>query len=305
MKKNIKLIVSMIFIACTLFLMSSVVKAGTVTSFDVTEGTSSITVSGTTTSDLEAVSITINKQSNGEFVKLVSAEVDDEDKFSETISLPAGTYTVKVADYDGGTFATKENVVVGTPTDDENEIGSINITLKAPIIGESVTTTNVEHDGFGEFVQDNKPDATVEVGANYEITETMWITGTYPEVGDGFEVPISATFEKDKYYYASISVSAKTGYKLANDVEIKVNGETPAEVFAVFDNGSSTFFIAKIKATDKVVEDNTDENKAAENNEKLPQTGDMIRNVVIVLAVALGIFIITSRARTNKKVRRH
>lgn len=303
--KIMKLVIATIITAIIIAVLSSSVYAGTVLSVNTTENDGKITVSGTVDSSVYAVAVVVYSGDNLEYMETTNVTDDGTYNVELAKTFADGVYTVKVADYNGGSYVVKENVVVGTPTNDENEIGSINIALKAPIIGESVTTTQVEHEGFGEFVQDNKPDATVEEGANYEITETMWITGTYPEVGDGFEEPISTTFEKDKYYYASISVSAKTGYKLANDVEIKVNGEIPAEVFAVYDNGSSTFFIAKIKATDKAAEDNTDENKAAENNEKSPQTGDMIRNVFIVLAVALGVFIIVSKIRADKKVRKH
>ena len=294
MKLVMATIVSIIIIA----IFSSSVYAGTVSSVNTTENDGIITVSGTVDSDVLAVAIVV--YSGSDLVYMQTTNVNSDGTYSAQLArrFDEGRYTVKVADYNGADYTIKENVIVGNPVDEE--IDSINVTLDAPIIGETVTTTNVDHDGFGEIVQDNKPNATAEDGAKYEITETMWIKGTYPEVGDSFEEPISGTFEKDKFYYASIAVSAKTGYKFANDVQIKVNGEDPAEVFAVYNNGSSTFFIAKIKAVEK-----TEESAVAENNEKTPQTGDIIGRVFVVLAAATIVFIITSKARGNKKVRRH
>ena len=305
MKLVIATIVSIIIIA----ILSSSVYAGTVSSVNTAENQGKITVSGTAETGVLAVAVTVYSGDNLVYMETTNVNSDGTYNVELGKTFDDGIYTVKVADYNGGDYTTKENVIVGNPSDDENEIGKINITLKAPIIGESVTTTTVDHDGYGEFVQDNKPDVTVEEGANYEITDVMWITGTYPEVGDGFEEPISTTFEKDKYYYASISVSAKDGYKLANDVEIKVNGEDPAEVFAVFDNGSSTFFIAKIKATEKTEEtaeeNKSEETKTLDNKETSPQTGDIIRNVFLILGVAIVVFAVTLKFKENKNYRKH
>ena len=128
-------------------------------------------------------------------------------------------------------------------------IKEINVNLTAPIVGEKVTLTEdtsiVCLDPNGCWTADKTPTATSS--DSITIDDTAWIMGTYPEYGDGYDNYFEGTFEKDKYYYAMISISAKDGYKLSNDLTIKVNGEAPAEVFAVYNN-DSTHFIAKIKA---------------------------------------------------------
>lgn len=71
MKKNIKIIISIVVLAFTLILMSTVVNAGTVSTLNVTEGGTSITVSGTTEADVNAVAIEVYDES-GELVTMVT-----------------------------------------------------------------------------------------------------------------------------------------------------------------------------------------------------------------------------------------
>lgn len=136
-------------------------------------------------------------------------------------------------------------------TVEDKGIKSVSITLEAPTVGNKVTSTLFGDENMGYYEQDNKPVATTS--DNITVDETAWIKGTYPLVGDDYMDYISTTFEKDKYYYAMISISAKDGYTLSNNLSIKVNGEAPAEVFAVYNN-DNTYFIAKIKAVEEEVE---------------------------------------------------
>ena len=132
----------------------------------------------------------------------------------------------------------------------------ININLQAPIAGESVSAKQIagsdvilvgDIDSLLYVEQDNVPVATTS--DKITIDSTAWVKGTYPEYGEGFDDYFFGTFEKDKYYYAMISISANDGCLLSSDLNIKVNGEAPAEVFVVYGN-NNTHFIAKIKATD-------------------------------------------------------
>jgi len=117
------------------------------------------------------------------------------------------------------------------------EIKTINVNLTAPTVGNVVAL-----DGQ---IPNIVPTATTS--DKITIDDTMWIKGTYTSFGDGYDDNFTGSFEKDTEYYAMISVSAKEGYLLVNDLTIKVNGEAPAEVFAVQSN-NNVHFIAKIKA---------------------------------------------------------
>ena len=274
MRKSFSLIIFVFTLAIVMLITCGSVNAKSVTSVnaDVTE--EEIVVSGTTESGVLAVQIMLYDEKEENIVLVQSAAVDNSNKYTCTLSAKAGTYVVKVADYDGGSFATKKDVVVESKKEEEKEevkeeekiIKVVNLTLEAPIIGEKVTSTLVDDGNMGGYEQDNKPIVKEEEKANYKVTDTMWIKGTYKEVGDDFEEPITATFEKDKYYYACIYISANDGFKLSADLEIKVNGEKPAEVFAVYADGQNTFFIAKIKAVEK--EENKEEEKDKEEEVK-------------------------------------
>lgn len=159
-----------------------------------------------------------------------------------------GTITINTILDKHQTYTIKASATV---EDSTITITEVNVTLESPIIGDKVTAKMVDYGGYGEYVQDNMPKATAETNANYTVDDTAWIKGTYKEAGDEFEEYFDGTFEADTYYYADIYISAKEGYKLASDLTIKVNGESPAEVFAVYGSGSNTFFIAKIKAQEK------------------------------------------------------
>lgn len=280
MKKRTKIILTSLLAALLMLPAYNVqAKDKEVTSIEATESGDTITVSGTVESGMLAVAVAVYDESGEDLIAVETTAVSSGNKFSCDIDVPSGTYVVKAADYDGGTFA--QTVVKPVVT-----IDAINVTLEAPTVGDKVTTTEVD----SEYKQDKTPVVTAETGANYTIDSTMWISGTYTDAGEDFEKPFSGTFESDKYYYAEIFVSAKTGYALSTDVAIKVNGEKPAEVFAVYDNGGNTFFIAKIKPqaassekTDTV--EPGDETKSVKLSDGAPKTA--INTDVTVLADAL------------------
>ena len=107
MKKILSLVVLLV---ATLFV--TIVKAEEIKTVDVTVNDLSVTVAGTTENTVAAVSITIFDK-DGELVLLKSVSVDDDNKYTLTVALEKGTYDIKVADYSGGDFITKEKIVVG------------------------------------------------------------------------------------------------------------------------------------------------------------------------------------------------
>ena len=177
------------------------------------------------------------------------------DEITQSASCPTNLDNVNYNDYPDCTITINTVLdkyqtykITGNAT--TKNIKNININLTAPTIGEKVTLTKDTNivclDPNGCWTADKTPTATSS--DNITIDDTAWVMGTYLEYGDGYDNYFEGTFEKDKYYYAMISISTKDGYKLSNDLTIKVNGEAPAEVFAVYNN-DNTYFIAKIKAT--------------------------------------------------------
>ncbi len=133
-----------------------------------------------------------------------------------------------------------------------NEIKNVNINLIAPIVGNQVLpqgytgldTENIIDDGTME--PDSLPSATSSTNG-VTVDSAYWISGTYTENPNKWDLLFFGTFKENNYYYADINISADEGYTLNDNLTIKVNGEAPAEVFAVYD-GESTHFIAKIKS---------------------------------------------------------
>lgn len=117
---------------------------------------------------------------------------------------------------------------------DENMINAVNITLDAPKVGEEI--------------KENDNCLVSILTDNIELDYAHWVKGTAIEGGEDYDANFVGTVEKDKYYYAMIGIVASDGFSLSNGLAIKVNGETPAEVFGIYDD--STHFIAKIKAKD-------------------------------------------------------
>ena len=104
MKKISKLAVT-IFALCFAWLsISTVAKAMDVTSLSASVSADSVTVKGSTEEGVYAVAITIYDKETSELVKYYTTQVDNS-TFSETFQLPYGSYEIRVADYDGGSFS--------------------------------------------------------------------------------------------------------------------------------------------------------------------------------------------------------
>ena len=218
------------------------------------------------------------------WINSLTSELDYKDEWLSLYVSSDGIYKYPVelhTYFNGITYSDSDTILVGDPNDligggtatfnyrleykeimvtkaeNPNEISNVNINLEAPIDGDKVLpqgwtgtdTENIVDDGTME--PDTNPVAsTSTTGIN--IDSTYWIKGAYNEGVQDWDELFFGTFKKDTYYYAEISISAKEGYTLNSDLTIKVNGEAPAEVFAVYNN-DNTYFIAKIKAVEKEV----------------------------------------------------
>lgn len=194
---------------------------------------------------------------------------------------------------------------------EDKEIKSINISLTAPTDGDEITVTKKTDPEYGfEYEEADKHPSAVSKTNNISVTFTNWISGTYTEMGDGYDSLLKGYFEKDKYYYAEIGIEATNDFTLGEGLVIKVNDETPAEVFGIYNNNKETHFIAKIKAVEKQAEpqtpekteepkedapvqveteteDETEAKIATESKSNNPQTGDNIVLFVSIFGVAI------------------
>lgn len=116
MKKLIKIFIPVLTLLLVISAPVMRVYAGEITtlnavSFD--DGTNTgVLIDGTAGAGVLAVSICIYESDGSTLINLYTTAVDASSKFSYAYALAPGDYVVKVADYDGGTFATKNVTVV-------------------------------------------------------------------------------------------------------------------------------------------------------------------------------------------------
>lgn len=110
--KNLYKSISVFAMALFLFLSASTeVAAGNVNTVGASVSSNKITVSGTAQSEepkVVACAILAYDQAETTLVAMEICPVDSNGNYSYTLSqsFPAGTYTIKVADYEGGAFQT-------------------------------------------------------------------------------------------------------------------------------------------------------------------------------------------------------
>lgn len=142
MKDSLKLIIISTIIVFTLSIMSVVVRAGVISTVDIEEKATSIKVSGTTATDVNAVTISVFKEDGSTLIEMKTTSVDDTNSYSKEIDLAEGKYVVKVADYAGGAYSSKENVVVGASAGNENTNSTTENTANEENTTNEETTAN-------------------------------------------------------------------------------------------------------------------------------------------------------------------
>ena len=152
MKKVLMTMVMIMTLCLTLVHNPIKAEAGNVASLNVTATDEAINVSGTMDSGVVAAAIFVYAEDGKTLVTMKTTQVDS-GNFSESIALEPGTYTVKVADYDGGEFASSD-VTVG---------------------GKTIPELNTEEDlANGDFIA--KEDVSVPTGSQVKITSVDIIT---------------------------------------------------------------------------------------------------------------------------------
>lgn len=180
------------------------------------------------------------------------------------------------------TILDKYQVYTISLVNDENLINVVKVTLDAPKVGEEIK----ENDNCSVSISTD----------NIELDYANWVKGTATEGGDDYDTNFVGTVEKDKYYYAMIGIVATDGFTLSNGLDIKVNGEAPAEVFGIYDD--STHFIVKIKAKD--VESTKEAEDTKENNQSPGVKIAIIIGVVIIVAAGVAAIVIYNKK--NKRL---
>ena len=104
--KNVKIILSTLFIVIITAILSSSVYAGTVNEINATENGGKITVSGTVDSSLYAVAVVV--YSGSELVYMQTGNVNGDGSYNVELekNFTNGVYEVRVADYNGGEYKT-------------------------------------------------------------------------------------------------------------------------------------------------------------------------------------------------------
>lgn len=129
---NMKIKKILIVLLLSIFIIPIVAKAGTITTLDATASGNKIKISGTT-NDVLAIAALVYSDNN--LVYMGSCSVNDNHNYSCTLNttFKNGKYTVKVADYAGGDYISKDVIVnVGsyggssTSSLDDNENNTTN-----------------------------------------------------------------------------------------------------------------------------------------------------------------------------------
>lgn len=116
MKRWLKIIIPVF--ALTFILLGPAVQAqaGTILSLDATPGTNEIAVSGVAEDGVLSVMIVVYDATETTVLQMQSVAVDASHAYQYTFSVEPGTYVVKAADYNGGTFASKKVTVTAATT---------------------------------------------------------------------------------------------------------------------------------------------------------------------------------------------
>ena len=149
---------------------------------------------------------------------------------------------------------TKDTTVYAKWTEIIGEINEINVSVKAPQVGDRVEMVTIYVEGFEHNEPSIVPDITIH---DHNLPSfglgTAWINGTSQEYGEGYDQFFEGTFEEDTYYYAGIEFYAPDGYVINSDINININGEAPAEI-QLMNEQTCVRFIAKIKSIPQIPE---------------------------------------------------
>lgn len=125
MKKRFKVFFMAFALVCILCIQKQTVFAANIVTVSATGNSTSATVSGTAENGVTAVAIMVYDSTGTNLVIMESVAVSDNNTFNDTINLASGSYLIKVADYEGGTYSeTTVTVAASNTPSGENGSGS-------------------------------------------------------------------------------------------------------------------------------------------------------------------------------------
>jgi LPXTG-motif cell wall-anchored protein len=147
--KNIKIIAASLLAMFMLIMLSSSIFAGNISTVNATPSKNKVTVSGKANADVLAVAILVYSEKN--LMYMETCNVDNSQNYSCELnySFEDGTYSIKVADYNGGNYmnttvtvktkeATTENEITETNNTINNNIQTSNENILSPKTGDSI-----------------------------------------------------------------------------------------------------------------------------------------------------------------------
>ena len=127
MKKWLKTIISVFAFAFILLFSEIQAQAGTITSVNAEAGDNQFTVSGEAGTGVLSVVIFVYNSTGENLLQMESVAIDSNHGYKDTFKAEAGTYVVKVADYEGGAFSeTSVTVDSSNASDNNNNSGNSN-----------------------------------------------------------------------------------------------------------------------------------------------------------------------------------
>lgn len=193
MKKCLKTIIPVFALAFILLMPGIQAKAGTITSVSATAGTNQFTVNGVAGDDVLSVAILVYDSTGTTLLQMESVAVDSNHAYTDTFTVAEGTYLVKVADYEGGTFSqTSVTVTPAAPTKysvitTSGGNGSASASVAEAEAGTTVTLTATPDQGY-KFKCWTVESGGVTLADRASATTTF----TMPEMN----VSVKATFEE-------------------------------------------------------------------------------------------------------------
>ncbi|WP_075720648.1 hypothetical protein [Roseburia sp. 499] len=125
MKKRFKVFFMAFALVCILCIQKQTVFAANIVTVSATGNSTSATVSGTAENGVTAVAIMVYDSTGTNLIIMESVSVRDDHTFNDTINLASGSYLIKVADYEGGTYSeTTVTVAASNTPSGENGSGS-------------------------------------------------------------------------------------------------------------------------------------------------------------------------------------
>lgn len=207
MKKRGKVIFMVFALVCVLCIQKQTVFAANVTAVSATGNSTSATISGTAETGVTAVAIMVYDSTGTNLVIMESVSVNDSHTFSTTIDLAAGSYLIKVADYDGGDYK-ETTVTVGASGNTSGGNGTGN-TGGDPSNSNGTGNTggSSSNNNAGNTSSTNSTNSNTAGNNQTASAKTVAESAKAPKTGDGFTYELYVVM-----MVAVLGLSACIGY---------------------------------------------------------------------------------------------